>query len=102
MLDDLIDAGAVIDTDRAVRGQHELDVQLLNFPLGVEKITAGISRSMRIGADVRGDFRQERIANDPHFVRGKIKTAVARAVARGLNHLDLPGAHGMTSSSSSK
>src|SRR5580658_4955469 len=68
MLDQLIRAMTMVVIDAAMRGQYQLDVELLHLQLRRDEIAERVgSRRVRIDPDMWRNFGQQVIADDHHL-----------------------------------
>lgn len=82
VLNNLLGTVPVIFKDCAVRRQHQFDIEGLYFFLRVDEVLQGVIRSGVVNPNMRGDFGQQMVPDDQHFVRRKIEAAMSGRVSR--------------------
>ena len=88
MLNDLLRPMAMVLEHSPMRWEHQINIEVLHFLLGVEKILEGIVRTEIIYTDVRRNLRQQMITNNEDFVLRQIETAMPSGVPRRPDHYD--------------
>ena len=72
VLDNLLRSSAMIAEYAAVRRQDFLDFKILNFLLGLEKISQRILRSLKIHSHMRCDLWEQMVPYDHYATVGEV------------------------------